>query len=168
MAESPVFDEITGFGGYGVPGTYTAPPTPLPSFPSGGFPGFPVPTGTVTATSTSSGTAAPIPTFPGFPGGGGAASGCVGTGPFNSTVVNLGPGTLVGAHCLVRGVSGEAMKASLASGNVEIALGQTTFETFRTTLENGGRGSVGAGVHGGGHGVVGGEMVNIASSPAGA
>ncbi|KAH6913297.1 monooxygenase [Coprinopsis sp. MPI-PUGE-AT-0042] len=131
LRDSPVFDEVTGFGGDGVPGTYTPPP-------GSGF-----------------------PSFPGFPQ---VPQGCVGTGPFNTTKVNLGPGTAVGEHCLVRGMSDDS-KSSLTSANVNIAMAQTTYETFRTTLENGGSGSAGRGLHGGGHGAVGGEMVNIYSSP---
>ncbi|KAJ2921487.1 hypothetical protein H1R20_g15607, partial [Candolleomyces eurysporus] len=138
MANSPIFDPVTGFGGNGVPGTYTPPP-------STGFPGFPG-------------------GFPGFPGGGGGTSGCVSTGPFNTTKVNLGPGSAIGEHCLVRGFN-EGMKSSLVSSNVRTVLSQTTFESFRTTLENGGRGIAGMGLHGGGHAVVGGELLDPFSSP---
>ncbi|EAU83695.1 monooxygenase [Coprinopsis cinerea okayama7 len=102
-----------------------------------------------------------FPGFPGFPGGGG---GCVATGPFNTTRLNLGPGTAVGEHCLTRAI-GDQMKSSLTSANVQATLAQTTFETFRTTLENGGRAVNGFGIHGGGHAAVGGEMVNPYSSP---
>jgi tyrosinase len=142
MASSPIFDDVTGFGGNGVPGTYTPPPTTGPGFP-GGFPGF-----------------------PGFPGGG-SGQGCVATGPFNTTKVNLGPGgSAIGEHCLVRGFN-EGMKSSLTSANVRVVMNQTTFESFRTTLENGGRGVAGMGLHGGGHAVVGGELLDPFSSPGG-
>jgi tyrosinase len=79
--------------------------------------------------------------------------------------VNLGPGgSAIGEHCLVRGFN-EGMKSSLTSSNVRVVLNQTTFESFRTTLENGGRGVVGMGLHGGGHAVVGGELLDPFSSP---
>ncbi|TFK21060.1 monooxygenase [Coprinopsis marcescibilis] len=100
---------------------------------------------------------------PGFPGAPGAG-GCVTTGPFNTTRLSLGPGTAVGDHCLTRSIS-DQMKTSLTSANVRTISSQTTFELFRTMLENGGRGVTGMGIHGGGHMAVGGEMVNPYSSP---
>jgi hypothetical protein len=136
MVDSPIFDPVTGFGGDGVPGTYNPPTTPG------------------------------NPTFPGFPGMPGGTQGCVGTGPFNTTIVRLGPGTAVGDHCLLRAVN-DNMKSSVTSANVRTILSRTTFESFRTSLENGGQGITGMGIHGGGHGVVGGEMMNPYSSPAG-
>ncbi|TFK17914.1 Di-copper centre-containing protein [Coprinopsis marcescibilis] len=139
MRDSPIFDPETGFGGNGVPGTYTPPPA------APGNPGF--------------------PGFPGLPPGGGFGNqGCVGTGPFKNVTINLGPGRNIGAHCLVRGIN-EPMKQSVTSANVRTIMVETTFERFRTLLENGGRGIAGLGIHGGGHGVVGGELMDPASSP---
>ncbi|EAU89028.1 hypothetical protein CC1G_09997 [Coprinopsis cinerea okayama7 len=171
MADSPVFDPVTGFGGNGVPGTYTPPPNTNPGFPgfpqptgtNPGFPGWPAPAPAPTTTG-----APPGGGFPGFPGGGFPGfpeQGCVDTGPFSNITVNLGPGTAIGPHCLLRGIN-EGMKSSLTSANVDIVMQQTEFEVFRTVLENGGRGSAGMGIHGGGHGVVGGEMMDPFSSPA--
>ncbi|KAH6889590.1 monooxygenase [Coprinopsis sp. MPI-PUGE-AT-0042] len=94
------------------------------------------------------------PTFPGFPGMPGGTQGCVGTGAFNTSIVRLGPAV------------NDNMKSSVTSANVRAVLSRTTFESFRTSLENGGQGINGMGIHGGGHGVVGGEMMNPYSSPA--
>ncbi|KAH6908712.1 hypothetical protein BKA70DRAFT_1385955 [Coprinopsis sp. MPI-PUGE-AT-0042] len=131
MSDSPVFDVTTGFGGNGVPGTYT-PPSPQPQ-----------------------------PDWVGLPPSGLGATGCVQTGPFKDMVVHLGPGDIVDAHCLVRGIN-EIIKPTLTSSAVNLLYLIPEFERFRQQLENG---LLALSVHNGGHGLVGGEMSNVFSSP---
>ncbi|KAH6899384.1 monooxygenase [Coprinopsis sp. MPI-PUGE-AT-0042] len=130
------FDPVTGFGGDGVPGTYNPPNNPG------------------------------NPTFPGIPRYARWYP-RVASAPVRSTPVSSALGLVrpVGDHCLLRAVN-DNMKSSVTSANVRAVLSRTTFESFRTSLENGGQGINGMGIHGGGHGVVGGEMMNPYSSPA--
>jgi tyrosinase len=77
---SPVFDPITGFGGDGVPGTYTLPQN----------------------TKDTSFTSSRIkPT---------AWKGCVGDGPFKDYILHFGPGKLVTDHCLTRDIQDDAAR----------------------------------------------------------
>ncbi|KAF5313698.1 hypothetical protein D9611_010109 [Ephemerocybe angulata] len=182
ILKSPIFDPVTGFGGDGVEGTYTLPPDPnnegatLPTFaPAPG----PLPTGTFTFPG---GTApGPFPTFtfpsgtppppsgtpfPELPPGGGFPSpykGCVLDGPFNSTNwrIHLGPGKLVTEHCLVRNISpfGKFMLTSEVVRNVMLS---KNYEEFRLAVDSFQNGPI----HGGGHVLVGGEMINVYSAGA--
>ncbi|TEB33130.1 hypothetical protein FA13DRAFT_1754234 [Coprinellus micaceus] len=75
VRDSPIFDPETGFGGDGVPGTYTLPGNYSTLDPS------------------------KVPINPA------AFKGCVQDGPFASSRITLGPGKLVTEHCLVRGIN---------------------------------------------------------------
>ncbi|TFK18628.1 Di-copper centre-containing protein [Coprinopsis marcescibilis] len=126
ILESPIFDPVTGFGGDGVPGTYTLPPDPdgLSSVP------FPA-----------------------------RWKGCVQDGPFNATVINLGPGRLLTKHCLVRDID-ESWKFTMTSENVAKQMDASkTYEQFRVIIDN-----LVNGIHGSGHVLVGGEMTNTYSA----
>ncbi|TFK19663.1 Di-copper centre-containing protein [Coprinopsis marcescibilis] len=117
---SPIFDPVTGFGGDGVPGTYTLPPDPdgLSSVP------FPA-----------------------------RWKGCVQDGPFNATVINLGPGRLLTKHCLVRDIV-ESWKFNMTSENVAKQMDASKpYEQFRVIIDN-----LVNGIHGSGHVLVGGEI----------
>lgn len=100
----------------------------------------------------------------GFGGTGSGSRRCITTGPFNTTVLHLGPGTAITDHCITRSISNSA-RSHINAANVQTTLSRTTFETFRTYLENGP--TFAGGTHGGGHITVGGEMTNVASSPGG-
>ncbi|KAH6908710.1 hypothetical protein BKA70DRAFT_1400292 [Coprinopsis sp. MPI-PUGE-AT-0042] len=90
----------------------------------------------------------PQPDWGGLPPSGLGAHGCVQTRPFKDMVVHLGPGDIVDAHCLVRDIN-EIIKPALTSLAVRPLYLITEFES----------------VHNGGHGLVGGEMSNVFSSP---
>lgn len=81
ILRSPIFDPVTGFGGDGVPGTYTLPPDPNNE----------------------------TTVFPGA--GAFIYKGCVGDGPFKDWMVHLGPGKMNTDHCLVRGIQEFARRA---------------------------------------------------------
>ncbi|KAJ2915005.1 hypothetical protein MD484_g5409, partial [Candolleomyces efflorescens] len=106
ILESPIFDPVTGFGGDGVPGTYTLPPDPKNESAIGPFPGF----------------------------GGRIWKGCVMDGPFKDTVFHLGPGRMITDHCLVRGVD-DQWKRMLTSENVKNMLKARTYEEFRLVID---------------------------------
>lgn len=72
IGNSPIFNPTTGFGGTGVPNTYTLPTTPENA------------------------------TFPLNPEAFSYPAGCVGTGPFKNTVLHVGPNKRYTDHCLVR------------------------------------------------------------------
>ncbi|EAU89582.1 hypothetical protein CC1G_02471 [Coprinopsis cinerea okayama7 len=150
MASSPVFDNVEGFGGNGVPGTYTPPPN-IPEFPGPDWPEdfpFPVP-----------------PPFPGTLNGPQGEVGCVQTGPFADQVVRLGPATLVMDRCLVRGIF-EDVKDNLNSTVIAATLAQPTFDDFRLFLDVVGPPlEPNTGIHLAGHAVVGGLMVDGWSAP---
>ncbi|KAH6901637.1 monooxygenase [Coprinopsis sp. MPI-PUGE-AT-0042] len=98
----------------------------------------------------------------GFGGTGSGSQRCITTGPFKDTVLHLGPGSAVGDHCITRSITNSA-RSNINAANVQTTLSKTTFESFRTYLENGP--TFAGGTHGGGHITVGGEMINPASSP---
>ncbi|KAF9052157.1 hypothetical protein BJ165DRAFT_1340679, partial [Panaeolus papilionaceus] len=131
LLDSPIFDPVTGFGGDGVEGTYSLNFTDQEMDFNGVNPDM--------------------------------FHGCVMDGPFAypGFKVHLGPGFLVGDHCLTRGVS-DSIQKKLNSSIVEKALMQPTFDKFRVALEEGkGDGAE----HGAGHFAVGGEFANLYSSP---
>ncbi|EAU86324.1 hypothetical protein CC1G_08048 [Coprinopsis cinerea okayama7 len=151
LAQSPVFDAVTGFGGNGVPGTYTPPPN-VPEFPGPDWPED-----------------IPLPEFPtglpGFPGGPTAQGGCIDTGPFKDRPITIGPANLNIPRCLTRAFYDDLLN-NLDKTSVDWALAQKTYGdfdaaiTFRSPpLEPG------AGIHGAGHAVVGGLMTDAWASP---
>ncbi|PPQ71451.1 hypothetical protein CVT24_011963 [Panaeolus cyanescens] len=133
LLDSPIFDPHTGFGGDGVAGTLTLNLTHDEMDVNGIDPDL--------------------------------YRGCVMDGPFAypQFTVHLGPGMLVGDHCLTRGINDSIITHGLNSNLVKRALNKSTFEQFRLALEEGnGDGSE----HGAGHYAVGGEFANLYSSPA--
>ena len=89
--------------------------------------------------------------------------GCVQDGPFANFKVHLGPGKTITEHCLMRGIDDEFTQ-SLSAAAVDKALNQPTFEKFRVELEGG---EDRPAEHGSGHLVIGGDLGNLYSSPAG-
>ncbi|KAJ3516676.1 hypothetical protein NMY22_g14151 [Coprinellus aureogranulatus] len=126
LANSPIFDPVYGFGGDGVPGTYTLPPGAT------GVNGLPAET-----------------------------KGCIQDGPFKDARSNLGPGKLVTEHCIVRGIT-ERWRHSVATAAVDIVLQSRNYEELRLQMDS----FVNGPIHGGGHGIVGGEMLNVYSAGA--
>jgi tyrosinase len=88
-------------------------------------------------------------------------------GPFAGYTLKLGPGLLVTEHCIARGVN-DTKSVFTNSSVVAYTLSLPTFEQFTVALDGGG-GPVGGpqnlGLHGGGHGLVGGEMTNFFLEP---
>ncbi|TEB20570.1 Di-copper centre-containing protein [Coprinellus micaceus] len=125
LKDSPIFDPVYGFGGDGVPGTYTPPRDPL-----GGNMGF-------------------------------GPQGCIADGPFKDRLSNLGPGRLATKHCIVRGIQ-DFWRNTVLSSIVKKVLESKTYEDFRIIVDS----FVTGPIHGGGHGIVGGEMLNIYSAGA--
>lgn len=126
---SPIFGAVTGFGGDGVPGTYTLPPDPKNE------------------------------SFAGV----GRYKGCVMDGPFKDVKIHRGPGKMITTHCIVRGID-EWWRRGVQSNNVQRILDiSTSYEKFRLTIDDMMYGHI----HGSGHGIVGGEMLNIYSAGAG-
>ncbi|KAJ3526902.1 hypothetical protein NMY22_g9986 [Coprinellus aureogranulatus] len=95
VRQSPIFDPVTGFGGDGVPGTYTLPPDPKNE----------------------------SDTFPGA--GSFIYKGCVQDGPFKNWIVHLGPGKMNTEHCLVRGMQEFARQAYTTSNVDRILKAET-------------------------------------------
>jgi len=87
-------------------------------------------------------------------------------GPFAGYTLKLGPGLLVTEHCIIRGVN-DTKSVYTNSSVIAYTLSLPTFEQFRLALDgmNGVPNNIGP--HGGGHGLVGGEMTNFFSSPGG-
>ncbi|TEB26692.1 Di-copper centre-containing protein [Coprinellus micaceus] len=108
VLKSPIFDPVTGFGGDGVPGTYT-----LPSDPK-----------------NESAVLTPFPGAEAF-----FYKGCVQDGPFKDWVVHLGPGRMVTDHCLVRGVQ-EMFRYAYTTAHVEETLQSKTYEEFRIVIDD--------------------------------
>lgn len=141
-----MFDSVTGFGGDGVPGTYTLPPGAKddPSI-------FPDPS---------------IPLPPGAPPLDQMFKGCVRDGPFREGewTLHVGPGQLlITDHCLVRGFT-RAILANMTSASVARAMSADTFDEFGQIID----GLVQGGpIHGAGHGFIGGEMSNVYSAGGG-
>ncbi|TFK24177.1 Di-copper centre-containing protein [Coprinopsis marcescibilis] len=89
--------------------------------------------------------------------------GCVGDGPFAGVLVHRGPGKMITTHCIVRGID-ESWRRGVVSTNVNnIITTSTSYERFRLAIDDFMRGHI----HGSGHGIVGGEMLNIYSAGAG-
>ncbi|KAF6752466.1 hypothetical protein DFP72DRAFT_1047232 [Ephemerocybe angulata] len=86
--------------------------------------------------------------------------GCVQSGPFNDTSfhLNVGPGRMITSHCLVRGMDPRRLP-ELSKANVQRSLDAKSFEDLRLIGEGLG------GIHNAGHALVGGEMLNLYSSP---
>ncbi|TFK19563.1 Di-copper centre-containing protein, partial [Coprinopsis marcescibilis] len=88
--------------------------------------------------------------------------GCIGDGPFKDVKVHRGPGKLATAHCIVRGID-DSWRPGVTTINVnEVLRTSETYELFRLTIDEITRGHI----HGSGHGIVGGEMLNIYSAGA--
>ena len=109
MNEWPIFDSEAGFGGDGVPGTYTLPPDP----------------------DNVGATASPSPEMlpPNL-----VYKGCVQDGPFANLTLHLGPGKLVTTRCLVRGFHSLWWR-QLDSAAVGRVLASKSFEEFRVTID---------------------------------
>ncbi|KAK4038185.1 hypothetical protein C8A01DRAFT_37889 [Parachaetomium inaequale] len=92
----------------------------------------------------------------GFGGNGVGANGCIATGPFANYTNSLGPGYDNTQHCINRAISDQTSTGS-RQANVDACLRLTTFETAWPCIEGQ--------PHTGGHGGVGGQMLNGVSSP---
>ncbi|TFK23844.1 Di-copper centre-containing protein [Coprinopsis marcescibilis] len=137
ISASPVFHSKFGFGGDGVPGTYTFPVDPY--------------------ANNSELSSRFIPEL---------YKGCVVDGPFATTVLRIGPGYLNTNHCITRGIN-DVFRPLVNSASVAAVLTQPTFEEFRRQLDGtpiGFPAPLNPKVHDGGHGLIGGEMTNYYSS----
>jgi tyrosinase len=92
----------------------------------------------------------------GFGGDGVGDEGCIDTGPFANYTNSLGPGYENTEHCINRAVN-DRISTGSAQANVDACLAMTTFDAAWPCIE--GR------PHSGGHGGVGGQMLNGVSSP---
>ncbi|KAK0623697.1 hypothetical protein B0T14DRAFT_536537 [Immersiella caudata] len=92
----------------------------------------------------------------GFGGDGSRTTGCITTGPFANYTNSLGPGYEITNHCINRRIS-DAMSARSSQANVGNCLAKPDFGTAWPCIEDA--------PHGGGHGGVGGQMINGVSSP---
>lgn len=92
----------------------------------------------------------------GFGGNGVGSEGCIATGPFANYTNSLGPGYENTQHCINRAVN-DRISTGSAQANVDDCLARTTFDAAWPCIE--GR------PHSGGHGGVGGQMLNGVSSP---
>lgn len=119
MEQWPIFDNDTGFGGDGVPGTYTLPPDP----------------------DNIGATASPSPEMlpPAL-----VYKGCVQDGPFANLTLHLGPGKLITERCLVRGFH-PLWRRQLDSAAVNRVLASNNFEEFRVNIDQGKSGLHGGG-----------------------
>jgi hypothetical protein len=88
--------------------------------------------------------------------------GCVRNGPFANSVFHLGPGKMKTPHCLVRGINEPLLQEWLSTARVQEALATQSYEEFRLLID-----IDFYGIHGGGHGILGGEMTNGFSAPGG-
>ncbi|CAG8953371.1 hypothetical protein HYFRA_00010116 [Hymenoscyphus fraxineus] len=98
----------------------------------------------------------------------GTGGGCITTGPFVNYTVNLGPGPAPGGleynpRCLVRDFRPWMTNVSNTYSNVTETISLPNVTVFQETMEFTG---VTVGIHPGGHGGVGGTMVDLYSSPA--
>jgi len=96
------------------------------------------------------------PTY-GFGGDGNKAKGnCISTGPFANYTNSLGPSYAIGDHCIDRIIS-DSISLQSSQANVDECLAKTDWESAWLCIE--------FAPHRGGHGGVGGEMINAVSSP---
>jgi tyrosinase len=94
-----------------------------------------------------------------------SGGGCVADGPFKDVRLSVGPGTSVTDHCLVRNFNAGFARWG-NSTQVANTTGQPDFESFRQ--ETGGAFKPPPyKIHDAGHGMIGGEMGNVFSSPGG-
>ncbi|KAF9051831.1 hypothetical protein BJ165DRAFT_917274 [Panaeolus papilionaceus] len=135
ILDSPIFDAEAGFGGDGVEGTLKLNFTQKQIEDNG------------------------IDTD--------AYRGCVMDGPFAHPgfQLHLGPGKLVGDHCLSRGVNSSVLD-SFKSSLVQRALTKPNYDQFRRALSMGSDEQGHKNEHTAGHYVIGGELSNLYSSPA--
>ena len=92
-------------------------------------------------------------------GGDGVGTGankCIKTGPFANYTLHVGPGTANTDHCITRSISNQ-FSANSGKVNIDECLSKPSYATAWPCME--------AKPHAGGHGGVGGEMVNPTSSP---
>lgn len=141
-----MFHPDTGFGGDGVPGTYTLPPGARddPSI-------FPDPS---------------VPLPPNVPPLDQMFKGCVMDGPFRKSkfTLNVGPGQfLITKHCLTRGFT-VGVLPNLTSVSVDRVMSSQTFDDFGKIIDGL---ALGGPIHGGGHALVGGELSNAYSAAGG-
>lgn len=110
---SALVHPVHGFGGNGVPGSYTLPPDPNGELE--------------------------IPPFPCIPPAEVNWNGCVQTGPFRDTEfrVNVGPGRMMTDHCVTRNFNTACWGSHLTSAAVASNLLPTDYWTFSQTSDNG-------------------------------
>ncbi|KAK4151976.1 hypothetical protein C8A00DRAFT_35346 [Chaetomidium leptoderma] len=92
----------------------------------------------------------------GFGGDGFGAGKCITTGPFANYTNSLGPGYQITDHCIDRNVS-DFMSRGSSQANADACVAKTDFEAAWHCIEGQ--------PHSGGHGGVGGQMLNGVSSP---
>lgn len=113
FASSPLFHPVHGFGGTGVPGTYTLPPDPNNLLEFIQFPCIP---------------AKEI-----------VWNGCVQSGPFKDTEfrINVGPGRMMTDHCVVRNFDTTCWGPLLTSSAIANTLLPTDYWSFHDATNNG-------------------------------
>lgn len=134
IANSPLFNTFGGFGGGGAPGTYT-----LPNFP---------PDNAMIPLATQA-----------FEG---PNAGCISSGPFQGTVVHVGPNKRFTDHCIVRNFL-EAVRGDFTPANIAMIMGQATYDEFWNALD-GFPFKPTPRLHDSGHGFVGGDMASYYTS----
>ncbi|KXX77832.1 Tyrosinase [Madurella mycetomatis] len=92
----------------------------------------------------------------GFGGDGSGAGGCITTGPFANYTNSLGPGYEITDHCINRRIN-DFMSRGSSQAQVDRCLAAEDFDTAWNCIEGQ--------PHAGGHGGVGGQMMNGVSSP---
>ncbi|KAF2109396.1 hypothetical protein BDV96DRAFT_651835 [Lophiotrema nucula] len=92
----------------------------------------------------------------GFGGNGVGKNNCIADGPFKSYVNAIGPGQVNTDHCIDREVTDCASQAA-SLDIVNACLKKATFQDMWNCIEGG--------PHGAGHGGIGGQMLNVFSSP---
>ncbi|KAK3903865.1 hypothetical protein C8A05DRAFT_32396 [Staphylotrichum tortipilum] len=95
------------------------------------------------------------PTY-GFGGDGSGRDGCITMGPFANYTNSLGPGYQITNHCINRAVN-DQMSTGSSQASVAACLAMATFDKAWPCIEGN--------PHAGGHGGVGGQMLNGVSSP---
>ncbi|KAF2400179.1 Di-copper centre-containing protein [Trichodelitschia bisporula] len=165
LKASPVFDPVIGFGGDGVrvarnvsvPAAPPPPKNPMLDWLTANIPGF------------------EMPMFdPAMMGG------CVQDGPFKNITLHVGPmGRMISGEkgrCLTRGFNQFIMDSAASKENIRKVLASKDFGEFRVAIEqprvrfgatNGSFGIVsdGGDLHTIGHGGIGGEMMDVFTSP---
>ncbi|KAF8253192.1 Di-copper centre-containing protein [Wilcoxina mikolae CBS 423.85] len=95
------------------------------------------------------------------------SKGCITSGPFKDTKIHLGFGNDTAynpGRCITRNIQTFTTKW-LNPRHQELTLQQPTYEEFQGFIEGAGNISLNSGIHGGGHLTVGGDMLNVWTSP---